>query len=89
MECKDCKYLFSGTFGDKTIHGCTIQNFAPFNGYPWCGFNSEEDINKAEMCFNCKHWIGGGDFGLTCAKDYYMTNANGLQRICDKFIRKE
>lgn len=49
---------------------------------------SEEDVEQLQICYNCKHWFGGGDWGLSCAKDYYNCNTNGFTPACKEFERK-
>ena len=36
-------------------------------------------------CGDCKNWIGGGDWGLSCSKDYYIATTNPNREACDKF----
>lgn len=40
-----------------------------------------------KTCGNCKYFLGGGDCGLACNKDYYkLPNENS--EICNEFILK-
>lgn len=91
MECDKCKYLFDNTntiyeLDDADyirIRMCRIGNIA----YPKrCSYiESDKDIENMSICYNCKHWTGCGDFGLSCAKDYYNCSSNGFDKACEKF----
>lgn len=86
MKCAECKYkredtycdishsIFHNPFGKKIV-GCSIE--------------SDDDVSKMNICYNCKHWIGGGDWGLSCRKDYYVATSNGFREACKKFERKK
>lgn len=41
-----------------------------------------------DICFNCKYWLGGGDWGLSCEKDYHNCSTNGFDEACELFERK-
>ena len=41
-----------------------------------------KDMSKAKICLNCKHYIGGGDWGLGCHKDYHRL-PNALDEACN------
>ena len=45
-------------------------------------------IEEMKICYNCKHWIGGGDWGLSCKKDYYNCSTNGFNEGCKDFERR-
>ena len=85
MECKDCKYRFktSESFVSsicKISHICNTVR---------CDIISDEDIENMHICFNCEHWLGGGDWGLSCRRNYYNCNSNGFAEACEEFIRKK
>lgn len=42
--------------------------------------------DKLDICFHLLNFLGGGDWGLSCAKDYY-TITEPLDKICDKSER--
>ena len=46
------------------------------------------EVKNMNICYNCKHWIGGGDWGLSCAKNYYNCSTNGFDEVCEQFERK-
>ena len=45
-------------------------------------------VCKAEICINCKHYRGGGDWGLACAKHYYKL-PNAGSKVCEDVEWKE
>ena len=87
MMCKDCKY--KQTYVDlkgNEFNICSISNI----GYiVSCGLDNDELVKDMEICFNCKYWIGGGDWGLSCQKNYYNCSTNGFGKACEEFCRKE
>ena len=52
-----------------------------------CNFFNK-DMSNEPICFNCKHFLGGGDWGLSCGKDYYRL-VDALDLKCEKFEHKE
>lgn len=50
-----------------------------------CTITSDKEVENMNICYNCKHWIGGGDWGLSCRKDYYIASTNGFDEACEKF----
>lgn len=84
MECKNCKYLYKDT-GWSTVNVCRITNKVnPIS----CTIENDKDVERLHICYNCKHWYGGGDWGLSCAKNYYNCSVNGFDEACDQFERK-
>lgn len=91
MECKNCKYYCNDTrigLKDGAIYmmgRCVITNVCNTKS---CNAESYEHIENANICYNCKYWHGGGDWGLSCEKDYYNCSANGFDEACEQFERK-
>ena len=84
MECKNCKYL-RNNLGLNDISVCDITHRV----YPFsCSIASDEVIEYLPICYNCKHWYAGGDWGLSCAKNYYNCSINGFDEACEQFERK-
>lgn len=84
MECKNCKYLreLNSRFANSM---CNITNRVnPIS----CTIPSDDNVEKLHICYNCKHWYGGGDWGLSCAKNYYDCCSNGFRAACEQFERK-
>ena len=89
MECKKCSYYRTDTvnhFGKPyTRSTCIITNRVnPIS----CFIASDAEIASMMICYNCKHWIGGGDWGLSCRKNYYLSSTNGFRETCEEFERK-
>ena len=85
MKCNNCKYL-KEEVGWSTVNVCRITSRVnPIS----CGIENDEDIQDMSICYNCKHWYGGGDWGLSCAKNYYDCSSDGFREACNKFERKE
>lgn len=78
MECVKCKYYAKSNLGG--VHTITSRYFTKS-----CTIPSDENVDKLHICFNCKHWIGGGDYGLSCTENYHSTNTNGFEVACEKF----
>ena len=83
MFCKDCKYKYKT---DDGYNACEIANML----YTVCCDYIDDDsrVEAMDICYNCKHWIGGGDWGLSCRKDYYNCATNGFREVCEHFERK-
>ena len=79
MKCKHCKYY------NNYKRMCKITYTAHTNS---CSIDSDENVKNMDICYNCKHWVGGGDFGLSCRKDYYIATSNGFRAVCEKFERE-
>lgn len=84
MECRNCKYIYKDT-GWSTCDVCKITHRVnPIS----CGILSDEDVEKMYICYNCNYWLGSGDWGLSCAKNYYDCCSNGFREACEQFERK-
>ena len=84
MECKNCKYLHkvNECFVDSV---CDITHIiSPVS----CSITSDEEVETMDICYNCEHWLGWGDFGLSCRKNYYNCSNNGFDKACEQFKRK-
>lgn len=97
MNCKDCKYNkivdneFYSSVWQKNIHYyynvCDISHLCNKKS---CDFIvTDSDVDKMDICYNCKHWIGGGDWNLSCDIHPYMATANGFRKACEMYDRKE
>lgn len=79
MQCKNCKHYNKNKRICQIIHKChTIS----------CNLEND-NIEDMKICYNCKHWIGGGDWGLSCKKDYYNCSTNGFNEGCKDFERRK
>lgn len=90
MECKNCKYykVDSFMFDNKewTSRACEIAHIV--NPKACAYIENDKEVEDMTICFNCKYWIGGGDWGLSCQKDYYNCSTNGFNEVCEQFERK-
>ena len=92
--CKDCRYSYTTSFEAKnntvTITVCTLTNIIVIpdkENYCEC-FN--RDLSKYDICYNCKYYRGGRDWGLFCAHDkMYHHLGNFSDYPCDYYERKE
>lgn len=90
MECKYCHYCKEANIQLKT--GMYISNSCDIThtlNKKSCDYIiSDAEVEDMNICYNCKHWIGGGDWGLSCRKDYYITSTNGFNEACEQSERK-
>lgn len=91
MNCKDCKYYKNITIMElgnitNVIPMCCITHIIKPKSCTYIADDTE--VENMSICYNCKYWLGGGDWGLSCQKDYYNCSANGFDEACDKFERK-
>ena len=85
MSCKECKY-YQGKIEilTKTFHKCALIPIV-VNGEKCPLYNV--DLSNIKICYNCKHYLGGYDWGLSCAKHYHrLTEA--LKDACNDFEKK-
>ena len=82
MECKNCDYY------NKEQKSCKIRNKINVKACYYDSVYPNTKVEDMNICYNCKHWIGGGDWGLSCRKNYYHCSVNGFDKACDKFERE-
>ena len=85
MECKNCKYWrkLEDRFVDNM---CNITHMCNTKS---CTLPSDDDVEQLRICYNCQHWYGMGDWGLSCAKNYYNCSSNGFDEACEQFERRK
>ena len=86
MTCKDCRY-YQGKIEilTKTYHSCALTRMV-VNGEKCPLYNV--DLSNSDICYNCKHYLGGNDWGLSCAK-HYNRLTEALHEVCEDFSRKD
>ena len=85
MECKNCKYF--NERNDGIVFGsCNITHMCNTKS---CTIPSDDYVEQLHICYNCQHWYGGGDWGLSCAKNYYDCSTNGFREACKQFERRK
>ncbi len=87
MKCSKCRYYH--VFAPSSSYKYTMCKITHICNPESCDLNSDEDVKDMSICFNCKHWMGMGDWGLSCSKDYYNTSSDGFGKACEKFERKD
>ena len=73
----------------RRVVRCDIFRNTLFNAlklHTQCDYHNV-DITDMEICLNCEHYLGGGDWGLTCADDYYKL-PGPTSKACEHFKRK-
>ena len=83
MNCDKCKYCKYIKVYQTTM--CVISHKIQPS---YCDLISEAEVENMDICYNCEYWIGGGDWGLSCKKDYYNCSANGFDKACKFFNKK-
>ncbi len=43
-----------------------------------------KDLSNEKICLNCRHFLGGMDWGLSCAKEYHRLT-EPLESACEDF----
>ena len=90
MECKDCRYYKVSDViqGDKsfTMNSCEIAHVLNTKSCTYIA--SDVEVEDMDICYNCKYWLGGGDWGLSCQKNYLNCSANGFDEACEQFERR-
>lgn len=83
MKCIDCKYYHSykENIGTCTLTRLVVNSNKDHNCHCW-----NRDLSEYDICYNCKHYIGGGDWGLFCShKDMYHHLGKFNDRACERF----
>ncbi len=86
MKCKDCKYVQPAhDYGCCNLtrrlvdmekeHDCICYN---------------KDLSEYSICYNCKYYGGGGDWGLFCShQDMYHHLGKFNDEPCEHYIKGE
>ena len=82
MLCKDCSYC-----NDKIYCRITNRNVGVL--IKGCSLDTDKQVKDMSICFTCRYWIGGGDWGISCAKNYYYANNNGFHEACELYEKKD
>ena len=92
MKCKDCKYHNTSTTSIKnrpvTISCCDLtSHIVNSEAETACEFHNK-DLSKSKICYNCKFYVGGHDWGLFCS---HTTKYHHLGRFndpaCEYFLK--
>lgn len=92
-QCSGCinflglEYMsFAGKNFWRTKCGIFRNNIFDYTKVNNCEYHNK-DLKKEKICLNCKHYLGMGDFGLSCKKNYYAI-PHPTTKACDKFENK-
>lgn len=73
IECRTCS-LTRQAMNANEEHNCNCYN---------------RDLSVYDICYNCKYYIGGGDWGLFCShKDMYHHLGKFSDVPCDRYESK-
>ena len=81
-KCEDCKYFSQyWTFRNKKYVQCKLTNAVLTDqDMEKCDY-SKVNLDGMDICLNCKHYMGGGDWGLACSKHYHAL-PKATDRMC-------
>ena len=88
-KCKDCQYVWDNTaWNDIACCSLTRVVVRPDIEADCPVFN--KDLSEYNICYNCKYYVGGGDWGLFCShKDTYHHLGKFNDEACECFERKD
>ncbi len=94
MKCSDCKYSQTNSFDVKdktaTITVCNLTRTVMNPDAEWDCECFNEDLTKYNICYNCRYYRGGGDWGLFCShKDKYHHLGKFNDEPCEHYEKKE
>ena len=93
-KCRDCQYAQIGSWQlkGKIYETCCcglsrVVTLPDGEGNCTC-FN--RDLSKYDICYNCRYYRGGGDWGLFCShKDMYHHLGRFDDDPCDYYVKHE
>ena len=83
-KCENCSHFLSNDFmiGGIQCVQCELTNTIMVSkSAETCKFYNR-DISDLLVCFNCKYFGGGADWGLACSKHYHML-PQALDDMCE------
>ena len=86
IKCEECKYCCRKPHPYPEVY-CEICRYS--RKFCCIDIMSDAEIEHMDICYNCEYWIGCGDWGLSCEKDYYKCSINGFDKACEQFKRKQ
>jgi len=66
---------------------CRIYHSHVFAGTTECAYFNK-DVSQEKICLNCEHYLGGGDWGLSCGKNYGFI-VDSTTKACGKFEKRK
>jgi len=87
MKCKDC-LNYNGEYNNYFT--CKLSNVLLRNDITdvekRCAYFNK-DMTKEQVCYSCKYFLGGGDWGLACEKHYYNL-CHATDSKCEDYEQK-
>ena len=89
-NCQGCRYATKSTWktakGEVEVVCCRLTSIIHklTDTCEYCN----KDLSALNICYNCKHYLGGHDWGLSCAKEY-MKLVHFNDEACESFERRE
>lgn len=85
LKCKDCRYFINliNFCGEIAVNCMLTHTIVLGTG---CDLKNV-DISDEKICFNCKHYLGGNDWGLSCAKEYHKL-VDAFDEACKNFEKQ-
>ncbi len=77
--CTHCRQIYALGKGMACDCRLTRAILLPFG----CSLKGK-DISGERVCVNCRHFLGGGDWGLSCSKEYHRL-VDALDEACEDF----
>jgi hypothetical protein len=91
-RCRECQYsqIDHRQINDKTVEiaccSITRQMVKPDIDADCKCFNL--DLSNYDICYNCKYYVGGGDWGLFCShKDKYHHLGKFTDEPCSEYVK--
>ena len=89
-RCVDCQYS-SDVYEIVGVECCTCsltRRVMNANAESECNCYNR-DLSEYDICYNCKYYIGGGDWGLFCShKDMYHHLGKFSDEPCKRYERR-
>ena len=91
-KCKDCKYALDSSYEIAGIEcrACSLtRQVMNVNAEIECNCYNR-DLSGYDICYNCKYYIGGGDWGLFCShSDMYHHLGKFSDEPCGRYERRQ
>ena len=94
MKCNDCRYVLSGEYHargkePRIEYVCTLTRVLVSADKDHDCQCHNRDLSEYDICYNCKYYMGGGDWGLFCShEDMYHHLGKFNDDACERFERK-
>lgn len=92
-KCRDCQYaqIKSWQIKDKMVENCCcgLTNYITMpDKEGGCGYFNR-DLSEYDICYNCRYYRGGGDWGLFCSHgDMYHHLGKFNDKPCKRYEKK-